>query len=66
MSPRRGRKHKAWGASPRTIAKNKQVRAREAGDRPSAIARFAGSKFFLDLILGLAPQALCYRPLRGL
>jgi hypothetical protein len=33
----------------------------------SAVGRFAGSiAFVLFLILGLAPQALCLRPLRGL
>jgi len=33
----------------------------------SAVARFAGSNYFLcDLILGLAPQALCCRLLRRL
>jgi len=32
-----------------------------------AVARFAGLHvFLLRLILGLAPQALCCRPLRGL
>src|SRR5215218_9686962 len=30
------------------------------------VARFAGSKFVCFTILGLAPQALCFRPLRGL
>jgi len=31
-----------------------------------AVARFAGSIYFFNRILGLAPQALCCRPLRGL
>jgi hypothetical protein len=31
-----------------------------------AVARFAGSALTSVLILGLAPQALCCRPLRGL
>ena len=31
-----------------------------------AVTRFTGSGLFCDLILGLAPQALCCRPLRGL
>ena len=40
-------------------------RARETGD--SAVARFAGSRpFFFYSFLGLAPQALFCRPLRGL
>jgi hypothetical protein len=50
------------------------IQAREAGDSRSlrltlivtAIARFAGSLIAGDSILGLAPQALCCRPLRGL
>jgi len=32
----------------------------------TAITRFAGSFNFLVLDLGLTPQALCWRPLRGL
>jgi hypothetical protein len=32
----------------------------------SAVARSAGSRIFRCLFLGLTPQALCYRPLRGL
>ena len=32
----------------------------------SAVARSAGSQYLLALILGLAPQALRYSPLRGL
>ena len=39
-------------------------RAREVGD--SAAARFAGSVHIFYMILGLAPQALYCRPLRGL
>jgi hypothetical protein len=31
-----------------------------------SVARFAGSIVVRGLILGLAPQALCWRPLRGL
>jgi hypothetical protein len=31
-----------------------------------AVAHFAGSNLFASVILGLAPQALCFRPLRGL
>ena len=34
---------------------------------PYAVARFAGSTALVGIaILGLAPQALCCRPLRGL
>ncbi len=43
--------------------------AREVGDSASllyAVARFVGSGLTSVLILGLAPQALCFRPLRGL
>ena len=40
------------------------IAAREAGG--SAVARFTGSIAFLIFHLGLAPQALCFRPLRGL
>jgi len=37
------------------------------GDSVTALARFAGSiAIFLYRILGLAPQALFCRPLRGL
>jgi len=43
---------------------NKKISAREAGG--SAVARFTGSIFLIDEVLGLAPQALCFRPLRGL
>ena len=33
----------------------------------SAVARFTGSRpILINVILGLAPQALCFRPLRGL
>jgi len=45
------------------------MRAREAGDSALMLwadARFAGSIVFSIQILGLAPQALCFRPLRGL
>jgi len=31
-----------------------------------AVTRFAGSMDILVLDLGLTPQALCWRPLRGL
>jgi len=45
------------------------VRVREAADSTLmlwAVGRFAGSIVFAISILGLAPQALCFRPLRGL
>jgi len=67
-SPRSGRKHKAWGASPR-IAGKKSDQARESGRQRFMLrltpASRARSRFLLA-ILGLAPQALCSRPLRGL
>ncbi len=70
QSLRSRRKHKAWGASPR---KQKQIelRAHEMGDSSGfiydwSVAHFMGSQFFLILILGLAPQALCFRLLRRL
>jgi len=61
--------HKAWGASPRMECKKKHS---EPAKRPTAVthhrtvARSAGSHAFYFAILGLAPQALCCRPLRGL
>ena len=73
FSPRSGRQHKAWGVSPRVKYQNvikpaKRVTAVPHNIRPndSAAARFAGFDRFPDAILGLAPQALCWRPLRGL
>ncbi len=74
FSPRSGRQHKAWDVSPRFENQNVN-RAREAGDSPcvnqnvqnlAAAARFAGLIAFPDTILGLTPQASCWRPLRGL
>jgi hypothetical protein len=68
LSPRSGREHKAWGASPR-ITNQKTIRVREAGGSAywNAVARFAGSINILRfVILRLAPQALLLRPLRGL
>jgi len=60
-----GREHKAWGASPR-ITNQKHIEAREAADSlkwstlsPASRARAS----FINQILGLAPQALCRRPL---
>jgi hypothetical protein len=46
----------------------KRVIALALNIRPndSAAARFAGFDSFPDAILGLAPQALRWRPLRGL
>ena len=67
-SPRSGRQHKAWGASPRIRIK-KFLRAREAGGSAWAIGcrPLRGLVRFFDYaILGLTPQALCWRPLRGL
>jgi hypothetical protein len=62
-SPRSGRRHKAWGASSRIVIKD-MSRVREVGG--SAVTRFAGSVHLFGKYLGLAPQALCLRPLRGL
>ena len=42
---------------------------RQFGERDcidSAVARLCGLGIVSDLFLGLTPQALCYRPLRGL
>jgi len=67
-SPRSGRKHKAWGASPRIINKKSQ-RARETGDslKWSRCRPLRGlNRYWGIVILGLAPQALCFRPLRRL
>jgi len=60
-SPRSGRKRKAWGASPR-IRKAKIFGAREAGDS----LKSSRCRPLARAILGLAPQALRFRPLRGL
>jgi len=68
VSARSARQHKAWGASPRIGAAISEG-AREAGDTPqplTAVARSAGLLAFPREILGLAPQALRSRPLRGL
>jgi ligand-binding sensor domain-containing protein/signal transduction histidine kinase len=46
QSSRSERQHKAWGASPRIA---------------NPVALSAGSGFFFDINLGLAPQALCFR-----
>src|SRR5262245_39968236 len=64
-SPRSGRKHKAWGASPRI---NIEIES-ESAKRPTAqgIRRCRPLRglvpFIYNPILGLAPQALCLRPL---
>ena len=63
-SGRSGRKHKAWGASPRNETPKTRVGARVAGG--SAVARCAGWNVLCIAYLGLAPQALCFHPLRGL
>jgi len=73
-SPRSGRQHKAWGVSPRIALKRSEPSPRsgrqpdhtESVQSAKSIARFAGSTTFRFLILGLTPQALCWRPLRGL
>src|SRR5215213_1653806 len=61
------RKHKAWGASPR-FKYQQEVGARDSGRKPVnfTVSPVHGLRLVCDLILGLAPQALCCRPLRGL
>ena len=51
-----------------SIEPAKRVIAVALNIRPidSAAAHFAGFDAFSDAILGLTPQALCWRPLRGL
>jgi len=51
-----------------SIEPAKRVIAVALNIRPnnSAAARFTGFDRFPDAILGLTPQALCWRPLRGL
>ena len=66
-NPRSGCQRKAWGVSPRKVVK--RVASPRSGRQPgivATIARFAGSIGVVALVLGLAPQALCWRPLRGL
>jgi len=63
-----GRKHKAWGASPR-ITKLNSGGARDSGrQRIDALGcrPLHGLNRILIQFLGLAPQALCRGPLRGL
>jgi len=63
------RKHKAWGASPRLTCQIKRPESATAADRleVSRCRPFHGLRLvFCDLILGLAPQALCLRLLRRL
>jgi len=70
-SLRSRRQNKTWGASPR-ITKNKlslqPVKRAAESECLSADARIRGlkSKLITPWILGLAPQALCLRPLRRL
>jgi hypothetical protein len=64
----RGRKHTAWGASPRIDSKKAREPAR-AGDSAKHLGLSPVSRArrkFCFAILGLAPQALCFRPHRGL
>jgi hypothetical protein len=69
LSLRSRRKHKAWGASPRLTCQIKEREPAIAGERLE-ISRgrpfSRASLSFDDLILGLAPQALCLRLLRRL
>jgi len=68
-SPRSGRKHKPGAPAPGKDYKYK-FRARNGGRQhvmQRAVARYHGLDVLNDhMILGLAPQALCFRPLRGL
>src|SRR5262245_33493867 len=66
LSLRSRRKCKAWGASPRFVGIREEPA--KAGDSTftTPVARFTGSEFYFLLNLGLAPQALRLRPLRGL
>jgi hypothetical protein len=61
-----GRQHKAWGASPR-IRIIKKFWSPQSGwqrQRLQTVTRIRGlSILFIQLYLGLAPQALCFRPL---
>jgi hypothetical protein len=68
LSLRSRRQHKAWGASPRLAFDNQaSPRQRVTACRFHAVAPFHGlNRFFLILILGLAPQALCCHLLRRL
>jgi hypothetical protein len=71
-SPRSGRQRKAWGVSPRSSPKisiepaKRVIVLGKIRPNDSAAARFAGFDRLLNTILGLTPQALRCRPLRGL
>jgi hypothetical protein len=65
-----GRKHKAWGASPRIKLRNNRG-ARDSGRQREMLQAFARCRGLRSLLigafnLGLAPQALCLRLLRRL
>ena len=62
LSPRSGRKRKAWGVSPRY----RFVNGIEPAKRAEAVARFAGYNLTFTIVLGLTPQALCSHLLRRL
>ena len=59
------RKHKPGAQAPVKVANKREPRARESGAKRGSVhtvARFHGLLVvFRDLILGLAPQALCLR-----
>ena len=61
-------KHRAWGVSPWSL--DNGLEAREVGGRDNfkdcANARVAGYSLSRPVYLGLSPQALRFRPLRGL
>jgi hypothetical protein len=54
------------GFSPRKRAKELDSQDRMTRDDDSAVARFAGLGRYSMAILGLPPQALCFRALRAL
>ncbi len=77
-SAQSARQHKAWGVSPRESVV-KFYEAQEVGDSLTAdvsirisddfaatLARSRGLNPIVGSNLGLTPQALCFRPLRGL
>jgi len=68
LSPRSGRQHKAWGVSPRIEAQNILQPVKRATDLKGfeLSPAIAGSRRKWHSYLGLPPQALCRRPLRGL
>lgn len=69
QSSRSERPHKAWGASSRITNPKILPKPANAADSVSgsgSVTHSAGSVFFFDINLGLAPPALCFRLLRRL